>query len=320
MRQLDPYIALTYYLFYPITDLPPNAQGQEAPATLLREGQWEAVTFYFKVEASLAHLDPDTPPQFFLSLDQTAPSFAVYSQGIQGSDQNFPTAECKRWGYGGIAQVVEGDDVRRPLPGPFATAIVYVTAGTHKNMFGITAVVIPNGPAVPDPDKAQWAQTLGLIGDAMLTCCAFINPTPVGVIAAICCAIGIIFVLIALLLTVLAENDKKSPPPTYLPSGPDLDLAIPGGPSAGQPGVAVTHFDLRVINQLHEPNNQPTPTDCLPPSWWDYTGRWGVRTISLPSNTWDSGSRRVDKFGRTRAYWNTITLVEYWSQHPEVTP
>jgi len=67
-----------------------------------------------------------------------------------------------------------------------------------------------------------------------------------------------------------------------------------------------------------EPNNQPKPAVSGPPSWWNYSERWGVRTISLTSNNWDSGGRRVDQFGRSRAYWNTVTLVEYWSNHPEI--
>jgi hypothetical protein len=39
--------------------------------------------------------------------------------------------------------------------------------------------------------------------------------------------------------------------------------------------------------------------------------------MSLTSNIWHSGDRRVDQFGRT-AFWNTVTLVEYWSNHPEI--
>ncbi|HYB37949.1 MAG TPA: hypothetical protein VEF72_20880 [Mycobacterium sp.] len=47
------------------------------------------------------------------------------------------------------------------------------------------------------------------------------------------------------------------------------------------------------------------------PSWWEFPGRWGIRVTPTASGSWDSGSRRTDPFGRSRAYWNTYQLVQY---------
>jgi hypothetical protein len=47
------------------------------------------------------------------------------------------------------------------------------------------------------------------------------------------------------------------------------------------------------------------------PSWWGFAGRWGVRVTPAASGSWDSGSRRTDPSGRSRAYWNAYQLVQY---------
>ena len=47
----------------------------------------------------------------------------------------------------------------------------------------------------------------------------------------------------------------------------------------------------------------PLPAGAIEmPSWWTFAGRWGVRVNRLAAGQWDSGTRRTDPFGRTRAY------------------
>jgi hypothetical protein len=65
--------------------------------------------------------------------------------------------------------------------------------------------------------------------------------------------------VIATLIAQIALGDrKKTGDVTYLPTGPELDLASPGGPAAGAGGInadgilaaSVSPFNLRVINRF----------------------------------------------------------------------
>ncbi|WP_157655783.1 hypothetical protein [Burkholderia ubonensis] len=310
ITDLDPYLALSFYFFYPLTDLPPNPQGESGPAVLLREGQWEAITLYFKGTRTDA-TDDQGRPQIRLP-DNVLPSWAVYSQGIQHSDQTPLPADCRPW-EDGVEYV--GPPSSTALPGPFNAPAVYVSCGTHKNFFDPVMMVTGSDQTVPNPDLLAASQAIAAIGGACVG-----GGLPGIIIAAI-------LLIIALILFIIAEIDRTQSSSTSdpLPAGPQLDLAAPGGPassdSSSVPNATNTvNFTMKLINRFSPPQGEQADPDCLPPIWWDFIGRWGVRVASLPSSTWDNGSRRVDQFGRSRAYWNTVALVQYWAEHPEANP
>lgn len=85
------------------------------------------------------------------------------------------------------------------------------------------------------------------------------------------------------------------------------DVATSQGP-VGYPGTTsaagnapFVEIDLKVFSTL------PDNADCASPAWWNYAGRWGVAMSSAIAG-WDSGGRRIDFRGRSRAYWNTVWL------------
>jgi hypothetical protein len=79
-------------------------------------------------------------------------------------------------------------------------------------------------------------------------------------------------------------------------------------------------FTLRVIDRFYGDlfgGFPPAGGSCELPPWWDYGGRWGVKLGDPNSPGWDSGSRRADRFERSRGYWNARELVWFVSQNPK---
>ena len=82
--RLDPYFVLTYYLFYPCTEPPPptSSFAPTSPNQFMREGQWEAVSLFFKstspTVSSTADLTLASDPT------QVTPDFGSlkYSSGV----------------------------------------------------------------------------------------------------------------------------------------------------------------------------------------------------------------------------------------------
>ena len=288
---LDPFFVLTYYLFYPCTEPPPNSNTLSPVSSdqLFREGQWEAVSLYFKSTGGSVSSALDL--QLSATPSQVTPDFAVLSNGIIASGDgqskamgnNFP-ANVGSWSKGG--QIVIGGGI---LGGKeLVQQPVFVTSGTHKNLFSPTPTT-----TTTSPDQG-WTAVGGVLEGAGG---AALPAWPVGTI------LGGLAMLAGFLMQLFGKDSSTSSPPDS--SG---DTASSNGPAAGvDPGSSsapVVAVDLTVISTL--PNN----TNCVPPAWWSYPGRWGVPIVPVGSPTWDGGSRRIDFMGRSRAYWNTVWLQQ----------
>ena len=296
--RLDSYLVLSYYLFYPLTESPPpsNVLTVSSPDLVLREGQWEAVSFYFDatpaggVVRSSADLTLPADPS------TVTPAYAVLSYGIQSSGDgrspqsgnNYP-ANVGSWPTGG--QIVIGGGIfggKEIVP-----QRVYVTSGTHRNLFSPTPTTTSSSS---DPG---WTAVGGAFEGSGGLVAGATGGTGYGL------AIGAILVFIGFLMQLFGKDNTTAEQPDG-----DGDIASGSGPAAGAvPGASggassFTATDLDVISTLPETVNQ------LPaPAWWPFPGRWGV-AVESGAASWDSGGRRTDFLQRSRAYWNTV-----WLQH-----
>lgn len=339
LTALNNYLALTYYLFYPAMEMSPAPD----PSERIREGQWEAVTIFLKGTPNFGDIDKQGRPDFSFSLPIVTPNlqrgltgltprFLVYSQGYGLFNDNFNplSAEVRPWpGQPGSASMPVN------LTGDFQThPFVYVTAGTHRNLFTIDATVTPGPSSGPNTGlNVTGAALMGAAGSALGICVPLlIVPPPAGIVAAaVCAVIAAVIFIIGLLLFILSFLFPSSNPPSESPQSaqPGTQVARDDGPAALPPGLtssisgssnasSVTVPTLRLISEYGFDPTPPITTYPLPPgggvempSWWTYPGRWGVRITPLASGQWDSGARRTDPFGRTRAYWNAYQLVEF---------
>jgi hypothetical protein len=163
---------------------------------------------------------------------------------------------------------------------------VYVTSGTHKNLFFPT----PTSTTTPDPGWAAAGAALEGSGGLVA---GITGGTGIGLV------IGLLLLLAGFLMQLFGTDSST----TELPDSSG-DVASVNGPAAGAgstSGGAFVPADLVVISTL--PNND----QCQPPAWWSYPGRWGV-AVNSGTQSWDSGGRRIDFKGRSRAYWNTVWL------------
>jgi hypothetical protein len=311
---LDGYLALTYYYLYPAKE--PGIDG--TGPTL--EGQWEAVTLFFEGKGLAERLGATVV---------APPEYVVVSQGIdQASDYHHRT-ELRRW------------TVTEQLG---AHPVVYVAKGTHRFYFepvsGQTGnppdPVIGTDPGDHDDDgHAGGFSDLGLLGLALL-----------GLAALIALIFGIVvfpIILVVLALWLIFEwlkslwdshsNDGSGDP---VPGGygndeagddgtqgggdePPGDSTPPdsgggfGLPNTGSPtGRATVSFDVRLVDRFFEfgerTTGYPSPTICESPTWWNYSGGWGVRMVDGFGTGWENGTRRIDEFGRSWTYWNGLRL------------
>jgi hypothetical protein len=288
--ELDPFFVLTYYLFYPLTEPPPSTISQNVPSPfeLKREGQWEAVSLYFPTPAAV-----NSAADLVLPDPATAtPDFVVLSQGItRSSDGRSPQlsasypAESGRWltpsAGGGQQETQAFTAVSEVFPGQF-----FVTCGTHKNLF---ANEVPPEHVTTSIDPG-WGVAGGVVGGAG----SLISDEPIAII---------FFILVGILLAIWNLDDTSTEVPDS--SG---DVANLNGPAAGTPPgsgapppPAPLGINLVIMSML------PNAGGGQPPAWWSYPGRWGV-AVDTDSTTWDSGGRRIDFVGRSRAYWNTVAL------------
>ena len=334
---LNNYLALTYHLFYPAME--PSPVSTPTPDERYREGQWEAVTVFLKGDPDFGVTDKEGRPDFVFSAGKTAltPRFLAYSTGYSFGDDNFNplSATVQPW-PGGTAPsqaVVLGTH-------PFA----YVTAGTHKNLYGLDALVTP-GTSTPNTAlNTTGGAVMGAAGSVAGVCISFaIATVPAGATpptlaallaaSATCLIISGIIFLIGLLLFILSFlfPDTSSPTETPQSTQPGTDVARNDGPLTVPAGLgsvsqstasSVITTTLRLISDYALDPTPPISTYPLPspppatgavemPSWWEFAGRWGVRVTPTASGSWDSGSRRTDPFGRSRAYWNAYQLVQY---------
>jgi hypothetical protein len=330
LTALDSYVVLTYYMFYPAMQPSPVAQP-DPDTSRSREGQWEAISIFLKGRENIEERDKDGRPDILgIAVTPelfTVPKFAVYSRGYGlGDDSSNPlAAEVRPW----------SDPMNRPKMSvtalnshPFA----YVSAGTHKNFFEIVATTSV-GPTQPDPVlNTTGGAMMGAAGTAAGVCLG-LAPPPLTVACIVCLIIAAVIFVIGFILWLLSLILHTDPQVTESPqsSEPGTDVARDGGPAAPPPGVnaggppglpptAQVPVNLRIISRFQFDPKPPVTTYPLPapgtvelPSWWNYSGRWGVRIMNRFAGQWDSGTRRVDEFERSRGYWNTYQLVSFLS-------
>jgi hypothetical protein len=307
---LDPFFVLTYYLFYPCTEPPPANPNLSpgSPNLNTREGQWEAVSLYFN--AAPNNGDQITAADLTLPPDPTGvtPAYAVLSQGIVASGDGIDTAGLSA-DYPAQPNTAAGSNVTTPLA-------VYVTCGTHKNLFTPTPVVTTSDPNQEGLVGGAAAQGVGAgaagagvgalassSGAAAGTALAnFWNPFGWFLLI-----VGLILLIAGIAISAAAASQTGSTPAP----DPQGDIAGGGGPAAGDSfSDPVTIGGIKVIPVGTEltifstPALSPAPA---PPPWWQFPGRWGV-AIGPGATDWDSGGFLTDFLGRTRAYWNTVAL------------
>jgi len=300
--ELDPFFVLSYYLFYPCTEPPPNNANLSpgSPNLLYREGQWEAVSLYFNAAPAGGVVSSASDLVLPQSPATVTPDWAVLSQGITASGDGYSPqigscypAQSGTWPAG-------GDNV---LSGGFPSygeelvpQSVFVTCGTHKNLFSATPVT-----TTPDPNQGVLAAGSALEGAGGIVA-GTTGGTGVGLV------IGALLWLIGLIISLIAAGETSSSP------APDSsgDIASDTGPATNTgggsgestPGTPSTVVDtsLVVLSGLPGLGGQ-----LEPPAWWPFPGRWGV-AMNSDTGSWDSGGRLSDFQGRTRAYWNTAAL------------
>jgi hypothetical protein len=342
LSALNNYLVLNYYLFYPAMETSPVAAANP-DVSRIREGQWEAISIFLKGDPDFGTTDPNGRPDFpftivppnlgeqgqTLRIRGLTPRFAVYSQGYKLGDDNLAPldAEVRPW----VDPLSRSSrEVEKFITNPLA----YVSAGTHKNFFSVVATVT-TGQSQPDPAlNTTGGVTTGAAGTLAGVCLGLLAaPTPITWAACVVCLIvaAVIF-LIGLILFLLSFLFHTDPPVTESPqsSQPGTDVARDGGPAAtpqgsgtlsgppGLPPTAVVPITLRLISRYGFDTTPPVSTYPLPssgvvemPSWWIFPGRWGVRVMNRASGQWDSGTRRVDAFERSRGYWNAYQLVQF---------
>lgn len=286
--RFDPYFVLTYYLFYPLTEpTPAVVQNVATPNQVKREGQWEAVSFYFK---SLSDVRTANDLELSSSPWEVTPDYVMLSYGINrsgdghspGMATNYPAKLAPSWPQGGQASNTNLGGGLAGFGNP-----VYVTAGTHKNLTSPTPTlpVSSTNPALIAGGGALEGTGGVLAGVG----------GPVGIV------IGLLLVLFGFIMQLLATNTTQE-------EVPDSDGDIADG--AGPYSAAVENVNSsspNITGNLQVFSTLPDNASCEPPPWWSYPGRWGV-AVAGGAGAWDSGGRRIDFIGRSRAYWNTVNL------------
>jgi hypothetical protein len=322
---LDRLIVFTYYFFYPLTDMPPGQPTAPGPSVVQREGQWEAVSLFIRIDPNTSSVKPGPTTLEGIEIDipefgdpgttTVAPLLFLSGSFTGRSDDASPLANVR------LASDPAVTWPQRPVTntgGGFGTGTIgqvgpvepwrpsiYVTSGTHKNMFGPTdtATDVDLGP---DPNLQEGSGILGLFSGAT----GLIGP------------LQLIAGIIAIILYVLSQENHAHGT-TYSPTGPDNDFVPPGG-STTVPGWTTTLSSggMNVDPVLHTFSMLPPATGdekdalyALPP-WWNFPGRWGLRVQPSSAVRWDNGTHFRDLHGRSRSYWNTLALYR-WLNLPE---
>jgi hypothetical protein len=324
---LDLFMCLTYYYLYPMRDVPP-----EGAATRRLEGQWEAISLFFAGDAGPVG-EAGRPEQFTY---REPPEFVVISKGIERSFdeplRQHPN-EVRRWG-----------NVEREHAHP----VIYVTAGTHRNSFfpfpGTRWFPVPTRPDGDDAPAGAGefpgVESLLLWSFAAGVAASLLAGIGAVLLAAWFAALAILLMLCWLISLIWdainqASGDPIGPsgdideangsgaqagsteePPAGGSSGPNPTAnQPPGTPNAGSPtGQDIVSFDVRVVDMLHEAEERtgfPSDSFCEHPHWWPYTGSWGINVPPGVDNDWESGTRRVDEFGRSWGYWHALRMLTF---------
>ncbi len=334
---LDDLVCLTYYFLYPHRQ-PPRA-GQ-APVPL--EGQWEAVSIFFRCTAASERRN-DGRPTFVDILEP--PLYVVASQNLEGGVHQ---GEVKPW-----------DKTEKiPLPDILnGTAFVlYVSQGNHAMYFhpveGESRPLEPSNPVADinldfDEDRFWWQLLFVVLvlllaahvtADAWLAIQAFTTAwlAPLAAVLLTILAILAILLLVLAVAALFADHGSELQPrvrndlamgdgpalgsPHEAPAGLPSDSSAPserplGTPNAGSPsGHDNVAFDVRLVDRLnehHEYSQFPPLMPCENPAWWHYPGHWGIRVTPRVDDGWADGMRRVDHHQRSWGYYNAAHLVEF---------
>ncbi|MBI5145811.1 MAG: hypothetical protein HZA84_01160 [Thaumarchaeota archaeon] len=316
---LSDYIVLTYHILYPAME-PFDA----ASDSKFREGQWEAISVFLKVPENIR---------------EAIPRFVCYSRSYTpgGGRRQIvrPWSGATRLGGGKDPEVEKSGD----------HPIVWVTQGTHKNMWRQLINPVTIKEEYPNPALlVASGSVLAAAGAAAYYCagvCAALAaggpPGWIGcgacwVVTAIIALIALLLLLFAFLFKTKRERQENQPGESPLPTGGENDFFSGTGPAggapSGTPGTPGTEsstvgFILRVIddvNGINETFSYPQENRvCENPTWWRYAGRWGVQISALINSKWDSGTRLSDEHGRTRTFDNTWELMNFISSQDPIT-
>ncbi len=339
---LTNYLALTYHYLYAGLETPPDGDTGR-----WLEGQWESVSLFFRGGGLGKLPDPTVmlPPDFVVvSQNLVQASNYHHRTALAGYTQenNWPMVETL--GEHPVLYVSRGThkffftaaDAGQPPPSPPPGS----DPGTHSDdphEGGITDILVWGLLVLA---LAALLFLAALVLGALLL-------VGIGIVVAAIAAIFAIIALALLILWLISlidANDTSSG--TDVPGSTPNDQASDdgtqgggaqapagsapptggtgggggggGGPSVGLPntgsptGEATVSFDVRVIDRISlerpEPTGYPSAELCENPTWWDYSGGWGIRVQGGFGTGWENGTRRVDEFGRSLAYWNGLRL------------
>lgn len=296
--QLEDYIGLTYYLFYPAY-YPPNKK--------VIEGQWEAITVFLR---ELGHNN----------LQFTHTSF---SQGWAGGLWPRPLAACKARAdlNAGSASTSTSD---RP--------VACVAFGSHANYFTPldSEIVIDPGINWAAVGFGTAAGVVATIGAALIVAGLLATPISWPLIIA-----GGIVLIVALILALIAwlfakDSDEVTSPP--YDEGPRNDTHSGDGPiGGGDNGSHTPDAPPPPVDPANPPAETPflihpvseeysDGTDiCTPPPWWTYVGRWGVcvddrsamQIADSQAPSWSNGLWRRWPNGYSLTHRNVEAFLDY---------
>jgi hypothetical protein len=249
-----------------------------------------------------------TPPLLFLSYsfpgrsDDASPQASV--RLATDGDVRFPQRPSSDGGPGfGVGEIGPVGPVEPWRPS------VYVTSGTHKNMFG-PADTPTDVDLGPNSDLAAEANAFGIAAGGVAGI-----PGPGWVVA--------IFLALFALILLIASQLEHSHTTTFAPTGNDDDFVPPSGPttvpgfvSTVESGGMPVAPDVRAFSLLPPAAGEEADALYSLPPWWNFPGRWGLRVEPSSAIRWDNGTHFRDLHGRSRAYWNTVALYR-WMNLPE---
>ncbi len=225
-NSLDRTVAFTYHLLYAARD--PGGGGRRS------EGQWEAITLFFRAELGVRTEEEQIPRGGGL---EEEPYAVVVSQGQDRSTGARFTdvrayQQCERLGV-------------RP--------VIYVTRGSHRNLFapvtGETFDPTQHGPHAPDTsghdeEPGSWVGMDGylILAGILLALAAILAvllASIIGIVAAVVvAAILVILALILFIMWIVSACDEASDEDAgeQVSPGPEPNEAGTTGPQAGGDG------------------------------------------------------------------------------------
>jgi hypothetical protein len=331
-QALAPYLALTYHYLYPALETAPDGD-----AVRRLEGQWESATLFLRGEGLTEGKQP---------IVSVPPEFVVVSQNLVEANNYHHLTALAGWSRTGNWPQVEllGEHpVLYVSRGEHKFFFSTVGAGFPPPPPTNTG----QDPGSHDDDRHEGGITdFAILALILLAIAALIliifGAVVIAVVAAILLILAALWALFEWLASLFASHSNDSsgtpvpgstPNPeangdgtqgggTEPPSGSAPPTGSTGGagggatfglPNTGSPtGQATVSFDIRLVDRVLHPrphvSGYPSDSECENPTWWDYSGGWGVMIQGGFGTGWEDGTRRVDEFGRSLAYWNGLRL------------